>query len=849
MSLNLFISYSHKDEFYREQLQTHLSSLRRNSYIKDWSDRKIIPGEDWKGEIDDNLKNADIILFLVSPDFIASDYCNDIEVKTALEMHEKKEARVIPTILRHCDWKETPFANLSALPLDAKPVSSWDDKDKAWLDIVEGIKKDIEVIKREKPEKQKNIQKKMCLTKEFQDWLKDTEVAYSHRRKDKLFLEDIYVAPDLKKLGDYDKIETTLCDVEAIITPGFKIIFGDEQSGKTSLGKQYIKYFLQRGDLPILLTGDEVKTSDIDRIARKACLRQYQDSDVESYEKALNKVIIIDDYSEIKLNRKYQKKLIDNMKGLSGTIVLIASESFKYIVSEISSLDEFERYEIMPFGNIKRAELIEKWVALGIEEEIDEEELYNSIDTIKLHIDSFVRRNIVPSKPVYLISLMQIFEHFTPQKVNLTSYGHCYQYLIYRALEKAKIKNYEIDSYLNFLTEFANAVFHNDGEGLDEQGLNAFFKRYHEKYLRIDKDKVINKLLKSNIFYYKDEKISFKYRYIYYFYVAKSLADKLVLGEKGKGIICDLLKLLHKEDCANIIIFITHHTKDKWILDQIQLCMKELFREVKEANLEVAELGFMQDFFEKIPDLVIEQKEIEEERRKSNRHKDREEELEKKINEKIEKLDPDDIRSKLNRTFRGIEIIGQIVRNRHGSLDKNTLTSVVEQAYCVGLRCLRFFIELSDILKDEMVRMFKNALREKTKIENEELEEHAKNIFFSLVYYSIYTLLIKIAFPVGCREAEEIYEIIGIKHETPAVMLINQAIELQFQKRINHKKLKQLSEKFKNNIVCDRILKEIVIQHLYMHHVDYKDKQKISQTLRIPISSQRLLGAKGNFKI
>ncbi|MCK4752146.1 MAG: toll/interleukin-1 receptor domain-containing protein [Planctomycetes bacterium] len=849
MSLNLFISYSHEDEIHREKLVTHLSTLRRNGDIKDWHDRKITAGEEWKGQIDKNLKKAEIILFLVSSDFIASDYCYDVEAKAALEMHEEGKAKVVPVILRHCDWKQTPFAKLQALPYEAEPVSSWSDNDKAWLNIVTSIKVGIQEIKNKKQKITITTQKKNCLTKEFQDWLKDTEVEYSHRRKTKLFLEDIYIAPDLKKLSDIDKIASTICSDEAVIAPGFKIIFGSDQSGKTSLGKQYFKYFLQKGDLPILLTADDVKKSDINKIARKAYLKQHQDSDEKSYEEALNKIIIIDDYSEMKLNIKYQNKLLDNMKELFGTIVLLASESFKFVTPEISSLDDFDRYEIMQFGNVKRAELIEKWVTLGVEETIGEKELYSNVDALKLHIDSVVKKGIVPAKPIYLITLIQVFESFSPKKVNLTSYGHCYQYLIYRALEKTKIKNTEVDSYLNFLAEFAIAVFHNDGEGFGEQDLTAFFEKYHDKYLKLDQGKVIKNMLASNIFCEKNGRISFKYRYIYYFYVAKHLADNLTLEKKSKETIRNLLSLLHKEDCSNIIIFITHHTKDKWILDEIQLCMKNLFHDNKEATLEVGELGFMQDFIEKIPELVLEQREIEQERKKSNQRKDKNEKIEKKLNQNIEKLNPDDLLAQINRAFRGIELIGQVVRNRHGSLDKDTLTSVVEQAYYVGLRCLRNFIELSDILKDEIVRMITRSLQENLNIESGEVEKGAGNIFFLLTYGVIYGILRRIAFSVGSKEAEEIYERMQINYDTPAIMLINQAIELQFQKKVNQKKLKELSEKFKGNIVCDRILKEIVIQHIYMHYVDYKDKQRVSQILGIPVSSQRLLETKSKFKI
>jgi hypothetical protein len=114
MLLNLFFSYSHKDEALRDELEVHLAMLKRQGVISIWHDRRITAGEDFAGEIDQNLATADIILFLVSPDFIASDYCYDIEVKQALERHETGKAKVIPVILRPCDWKHAPFGHLLA---------------------------------------------------------------------------------------------------------------------------------------------------------------------------------------------------------------------------------------------------------------------------------------------------------------------------------------------------------------------------------------------------------------------------------------------------------------------------------------------------------------------------------------------------------------------------------------------------------------------------------------------------------------------------------------------------------------------------------------------------------------
>ena len=107
--IEVFFSYSHKDEALRDQLETHLSSLRRKGIIKAWHDRKIGAGKEWEGEIDRNLENAHVILLLVSADFIDSDYCMDKELRRAMERHESKEARVVPVILRSVDWDGLPF--------------------------------------------------------------------------------------------------------------------------------------------------------------------------------------------------------------------------------------------------------------------------------------------------------------------------------------------------------------------------------------------------------------------------------------------------------------------------------------------------------------------------------------------------------------------------------------------------------------------------------------------------------------------------------------------------------------------------------------------------------------------
>lgn len=144
--LRVVESYAHRDERLREELDKHLSPLRRSQLIETWYDRRIIPGTALDAEIDKHLSTADIILLLISPDFINSDYCYQTELQKALKRHARRQARVIPIILRPVDWKGTPIAGLLAAPRDAKPVTTWQRRDDAFFDVAKSVRKAAEDI-------------------------------------------------------------------------------------------------------------------------------------------------------------------------------------------------------------------------------------------------------------------------------------------------------------------------------------------------------------------------------------------------------------------------------------------------------------------------------------------------------------------------------------------------------------------------------------------------------------------------------------------------------------------------------------------------------------------------------
>lgn len=143
MTLNVFISYAHEDRAFRQELEKHLSNLKRQNVISSWHDGDILPGTPWRAQIVDHLKNDEIILLLISADFIASDFCYSVQLQQALDRHHAQQAQVIPILLRPTDWKGAPFAELEMLPTDTKAVTLWHSHDEAFKDVVQGIRRVI----------------------------------------------------------------------------------------------------------------------------------------------------------------------------------------------------------------------------------------------------------------------------------------------------------------------------------------------------------------------------------------------------------------------------------------------------------------------------------------------------------------------------------------------------------------------------------------------------------------------------------------------------------------------------------------------------------------------------------
>lgn len=309
----------------------------------------------------------------------------------------------------------------------------------------------------------------------------------THRSVDKINLSDIYVSCDMQPL-DYAERNEKITSAKVYSSnvlfeqKDIYLISGEEQQGKTTLLKQIYKELLKKEIQPVYFDAKGIKSSELSKCFDGALAEQYENSNYDEFIKVSQKAILIDDLDQIGLNNKYRGLFLSAIKTQFDYIIATCNSSFTLITAEIPELNNYKQFELRGFGHQKRAEIVEKWVALGVEESISEEVLFEECDDFNARLDAIIRKNIVPPKPIYVLILLQMFEAYTQQNLELTSHGHCYQQLVYQAFDNSGIPKKEFDRYLNVLTELAWAIHTKQG-GLNSDELDIFFDSYKKIYL------------------------------------------------------------------------------------------------------------------------------------------------------------------------------------------------------------------------------------------------------------------------------------------------------------------------------------------------------------------------------
>lgn len=843
MKIKLFYSYSNKDSEFRKNLEDSLVILRNEKIIDEWHDEKIIAGDDWNQEIENNMMTSHIILLLFSPDFIASEACKK-EMDMALKLKQEKGVIFIPIILRDCAWKDIDnianIANIEALPKKAKPITKWDDQDSAWKSVYEGIKSQVEKIK-------DNFMP--VLKDSFKNDLLKTPITDST-------LDKLFVYPDILEINKskqkLEKNEIDSAKLKDITSFAHKyvLIEGGEQSGKTSLCHMLYLHYVDINFYPILLNGNDIAgKADIKNIVNKKYNEQYDlDNEYWSLPKE-KRILIIDDINNRKANNQNYSAFLKSI-----------AHKFEYaiiLIDELSNLSDkstehnyfypFNDYTIKPLGHQKRDELIKKCIANDDDKEfsLEDSEQVARLDKDTKHIDTIIGSNIFPSYPIFIVSTFHIMESAKSHDMTKTSYGHCYHAMITIQLAGTNVRADDIDTCFNFLTEFSYFIFNTSDKYVSKNELDDFKKWYDNEY-GFD-EKIFETLLKSNIIVCNNQNYSFKYIYIYYYFVAKYIADNID-DDDVKNQVKKIMSTIHKKDSSNIIVFITHHTKNQSLIGNILDHTMSIFQNFAEATLDKKETKFISDYVPKLEKIALPPKNHNpaDTRKKQLKEKDALKPVVDKIENDFENQDDDLLLVEIRKSAKSLEIIGQIMKNQHGTFKKDRLYKLFLEGQNVGLRLLKSFIKIMDDidLLDNFIqeRLAYIAKERKKELSKEEIKKISSKLITRFSYSIIFGWLYKIVDSIGYNKVLliKIADDVNKKTNTPASNLINFSIHAWHKKNIDIKKLESLYNNFKkdNNQAAIYLLKDIVSRHIYMHKIAYQDKQKIGCLLDFDVQKQ-----------
>lgn len=677
---SLFYSYSHKDVQYLDRMETALAQLRRQG-LTTWSDQSIRAGDQISEAIKQQMDIADIFVFLLSPDFIESNPCNAEWHYAEQIAQSNRSIRRIPIIVRPCSWEDfNRTLQLEALPRDGLPVVTFEYEDEAWKQVYEAIKQVIEDLK------STFLPKPEC-TKEMQD----TEFI----SQDNIQLQDIFVFPRLTTYStkmNTEEVESTLKDEEELLKSEHTLVYGEKLSGKTALCRHLFLDLVRRGRPVLYIDLESIRKGRSTQNILKSAYNEQFSGEFSAWSRQSDKLIILD-------NLTNDQKVFAHVQRISSeydkVLLTVSTDIFYAFFRDNSDLSSFRQVGIRPLTHSMQESLIRKRMTSSIagksnpdKQEIDITD--GVVDSIENQVNSIIiSSKILPRFPFYVLSIIQTYEGYMPSDLAITSYGHCYYVLIVSHLHKVGLSRSDdqLDSCFNFGAHMAFEIFKRDPFRLclGRSQFDEFVEQYELDYVL--PETTLNKMCDVSYGIVLREKGGFKYSYMYYYFLGKYLASHL----KEHG---DLMERIiansHTSRNCLALIFTIHHTDDTNLIDDILLRTMCALDSLSPSKLDATESKIFDETVSDMPAEILSPDPVSVHREKE---RDTRDVHETRLNDDMDSYD--DSHGTINDVYRILknnEILGQILRNKYGSLRRQKISEIVETVADGGLRLVRLLI-------------------------------------------------------------------------------------------------------------------------------------------------------------
>jgi hypothetical protein len=459
-----------------------------------------------------------------------------------------------------------------------------------------------------------------------------------------------------------------------------------------------------------------------------------------------------------------------------------------------------------------------------------------------------IGKNFVPSYPIFILIILQASETGNPHELQASSYGHYYQYLIYKTLSKHLKSQESFNTFFNYLSDLAFYCFENNLKSISSNELDLFHAKYRDEYdIGFGVTDVIDTLVQSQLLEKFEDFYEFKYLYIYYYFVAKKLARD-INAQETKNLISALSMRLYRAEYANIFMFLTHHSKDEFILEEILKNARLIFADQRVCRLE-NDISIIHELADELPKLVLKTLAIDKSREEQLKIEEDEDERlddesegmpEASLEEDVTEID---FNAKINLAFKTIEILGQILRNGSGEIRAAPKLALATETYMVGLRALNVFFAFFLNFQEFIIKQIADEIIEKNVSEDqkEKIERISKTILFGICAQLSFTFIKKVSDSIGSESLRKTLAEIRDSNEFVSVELIDFAIKLDHFRKFPETEMKELNEKTTKLPLSSFLMRRFVLKYLYLFHTDFREKQKICSYLGISMGQQRFI--------
>lgn len=748
------------------------------------------------------------------------------------------------------DDKNLPSSsfNLVELNLDDGTYCStrylWNTADSRYSAAEEGSWENFRTI----PKKSAS---RFPLSDDFQQLLSDPGAAFQTRAGTTIKLADLYVFPDMQEILENPQVKSivstsVLRDQKRL--EGGVILFGEEKVGATSLLYRLFEHYHDAGLLPLYIRGADIKgTSDkhFDAAVRKAIIEQYSEDLLEKYNQtsSAKKLLLLDDFDDGPVrNGALRAKLLEAATSRFNHVVVTVSELFDFRTAVLphaeGTLSGVREFRVLPFGYTLRAKMIRRWFQRTASDgSLDEAELLARSDRAERMLDTVMWRNIVPSLPLYLLTLLQSIDTGASGGFEESGLGEYYDFLIKEGLRSARVPKKDWGKVIEFCTHLAWQLHATENREISMESLRQFARKYSDDEVRVDLEERLKELLAARILSQSGNYFRFRYHYIYYFlkgrYLSGHLADLMVQAH-----VREACAHLYVRENANTILFLAHHAFDnplflQCIVDALNTPFREL-APIEFRNGDTAKIG---EFVRELPALAYGGEQPETVREHANRQRDEMDDgsdglVDCKQADAHEAFIPQMIA-----LLKTVEILGQILKNQIATVGRGKRVELLEMLLKAPLRLVRAYFAQFLADKEEAQAELVELLRTMNKDDDDDKRKKlAQRLLAQLMQISSFGFIAKTVTSISSDELVEDIDSAAKKIGTPAAKLIAAGVRLDSPRDLPKPELRSLLADIKDDFIAMRVLQMLTLRRLYMFRTSEQDKQWLA--------SQSVLGLK-----